>query len=465
MSEAADDAGGAGGPERPLHATLGFRVALGGALLAALVAGAAAVDLEPDLSHLDVSVLSGSRAGHYHAVVEAMAREAAKRGGRIENVSTAGSIDNVQRLEAGAAAERVQFALAQAGSAWNEATPLELVARLPTADTVLFLGRDADRFTRFADLAGKRVGIGPAGSGTARVAQQLLALPGLAELGVQASHHALDAQLDLLERGELDLGVFVIQERAELVMDAVRRRRLQLAGFEHVRALADTAPPLRAGRIVAGAYDPVAVLPPTDKPVLRLDTLVLGDGSASRSETVALLQLLTYVYPQLIDHNRGAANDTALRHDPHAQAFFDARGADLLTEYAPWLADVMPLSNLVHLVMAVSILFNLMGGGNKFALWRIDAARVKLEERVDALFGAELTIAELARREPTEAERTPARRGAVEALIRDLLALERRCRRLSVSLLVPMGGELRYRFQEELIAERLAALRAYHGRL
>ena len=51
--------------------------------------------------------------------------------------------------------------------------------------------------------------------------------------------------------------------------------------------------------------------------------------------------------------------------------------------------------------------------------------------------------------------------GAVERLAR----LSERCRRQSMSMLVPMGQEMAYRYQETLIANLLFALRIYRNRL
>lgn len=101
-----------------------------------------------------MTVLSGSAEGHYHAVVEQLVAGAAEQKGRVANVVTAGSVDNVARLEADAETDVPQFALVQAGLQWRAGTPLQVIARLPAAETVLFLGRDADRFTRFEQLRG-----------------------------------------------------------------------------------------------------------------------------------------------------------------------------------------------------------------------------------------------------------------------------------------------------------------------
>ena len=46
-----------------------------------------------------------------------------------------------------------------------------------------------------------------------------------------------------------------------------------------------------------------------------------------------------------------------------------------------------------------------------------------------------------------------------------LNALAERCRKQSLSVLVPMGEEMSYRYQETLIADLITALRLYRDRL
>jgi TRAP-type uncharacterized transport system substrate-binding protein len=68
----------------------------------------------------------------------------------------------------------------------------------------VFLGPDADQIRLLTDLRGKRIGIGPSGSGTERLVRQVFAP--LAELNLRLSTHSMDEQLAKLEAGELDLG-------------------------------------------------------------------------------------------------------------------------------------------------------------------------------------------------------------------------------------------------------------------
>jgi len=127
--------------------------------------------------------------------------------------------------------------------------------------------------------------------------------------------------------------------------------------------------------------------------------------------------------------------------------------------------DILPLSNLVQLAMAISIFFNLMGVGNRFFLWRIDANRIALEVEMRDFFGRGILPEEIEHMAAMEEHRTDDRRRSLTALIERLETLEGRCRKQSQGLLVPMGGEMAYRYQEEIISRNLVGLRAYRDKI
>src|SRR5262245_21782666 len=196
-------------------------------VLVVIAAVVATLGRNPDLSHVQVAVFSGSKDGNYYATVAKAAEAAKRQRGRIDNVQSAGSVENITRLAAAKGKCDVQFALVQDGLPWPEAHPFQLVGRLPTSETFIVLGRDADRIRPVADLRGMRVGIGPVGSGTEYVSRQVLTQ--LEGLGIKATTHPLGEQLTMLERGELDLGAMVIDPDAKILVEAVRERKLQIA--------------------------------------------------------------------------------------------------------------------------------------------------------------------------------------------------------------------------------------------
>jgi hypothetical protein len=144
-----------------------------------------------------------------------------------------------------------------------------------------------------------------------------------------------------------------------------------------------------------------------------------------------------------------------------ARGFFEHEGPEVADEYAPWLVDVMPPANWAYVVMAVSLLFNAMGFGHRFRLWRIDAARVACETEITQLFGPNVTLGDIQRAEPKS---DPKIAEAIDRILRELEDLGARCRRYSLSILAPMGQEMSYRYQEDLVHRTIAVLRDYERR-
>lgn len=431
-------------------------------LIAATGVVFANLDLAPKLSHMDLVVFSGPQAGHNHVLVDRLADNALRRNGTIENIATQGAAENLELLAK--SSDRSRFALVQDSIPFPDKENLELVARLPSPETVFFIGPDANNIRRFADLSGLRIGIGPAGSGSALLARELLGAHGFEALNVTLSRHDFSEQAALLHDGGLDLGVFVISAESELIADAVRGG-LQIASFEYLDALPHYIPAARVEWLPAGYYDYLEVLPKSDKKVLRVDTLVLGDRRAPRSDVVSLLALLDQTLHGFIQYNRNTPNNSGLPMAKDLRLFIENDGPSLLDEYAPVLVNFIPPANIVHLIMAISILFNVMGGWNRYRLWRVDSARVEIENLSASIFGARLTVDELAELKPVRRTFPRERVRRLEKLIADYETLARRCRRYSLSILVPMGRENVYRSHEQLINLRLSALRGLRRRI
>jgi hypothetical protein len=436
-----------------------LKIALVFLLIGSLGAVISRLNLRRDMGRLDFGVLSGAPEGNYHRLVSDLSARAAKEGGKVRNVSSAGSADNVRRLAAANKGCDVAFGLAQDGTAWGDTPPM-LLGRLPKAESVFLFGKDADRITEFGQLSHLRIGIGPEGSGASAVANALFELPELKALDLTLSHHPLAEQLDLAAKGELDLALLVMDEDASLVKHAVQEQGLQIAGFAHADVIARRIPHLRTGRVGAGEYDAVRLLPKEDKRVFRVETLVLANGCPGRSQIIDVLMLLSKEFPDFARHNKDTPNATGLELSPTSREYFDQGGPELADEYVPWLVDVMPPANWAYVVMGVSLLFNAMGFGHRFRLWRIDAARVALETRLTQVFGPSTTVGDIVHASGLSVEK----QAQVARVVTELEALSERSRRYSLSVLVPMGQEMAYRYQEELIHQTLAALRELQRR-
>jgi len=450
----------------PGHAVLlspGTKAALFFGGLAAVVVLFAWLDPRPSLRHVRVAVLSGGPTGNYFATVDKFVEEVSRRKGRVANVPSAGSVENIQRLIEGMETCNIHFALVQDGIAYPDEHGLELVGRLPRPESLIILGRDADRIRTPAELKGLRLGIGPVGSGTEQMMRRVLAP--LIGLDLIVSTQPIDQQLDMLERGQLDLGAMVIDDEAKLVADAVRKRDLQILHVPDAASLVHRLPFARVGQIEAGQIDYVRKLPPENKQVLQVDTLIIGNGCASHGVTQGFMTAVADVFPTFVRHNKGQPNVTGLPMATVAKSFYDEEGPDLLGRYAPWAVDIMPLPRWIQLFVGISVLFSVMSRAHRFRLWRLDANRVKIEREIPALFGPGVTVGEIAGMPADDRHRTLEARARIDGVMERLAGLAERCRKHSLSVLVPMGEEMSYRYQERLISDLLHALRLYKERL
>ena len=154
-----------------------------------------------------------------------------------------------------------------------------------------------------------------------------------------------------------------------------------------------------------------------------------------------------------------------LRRSTVAKEFYTAEGPGFADEYIPWLVDIMPLGNWFYIAMSVSVLFNLMSLWHKVRLWRVDANREHAFQIAREVFGDKLTASEIATLVPADTHQTEATRERIDAAIRDLDALRVKTRSQENSVLVPLGAEWMYRYEEEQMEALLAALRVFREKL
>jgi hypothetical protein len=269
-----------------------------------------------------------------------------------------------------------------------------------------------------------------------------------------------------VRENQLDLGVFVLDEDASLIREAMLGG-IQIASFAHLDIIARQFDFIGHGRIGAGQYDPIRVVPHADRRVLRVDTLILGNACVSRTDTIALLTLLQREYPNILQHNRDHGGSAFFPTSSDAQTFVINGGPEWADTHVPWLVDIMPIGNWFYVIMGISILFNLMTSIHKFRLWRIDAVRERSQQVFRDVIGSKLTPAEINVLEPSEEhlQWSSEQVAKIDSALAELDALRDRCRVQENSPMVPMGQELAYRYQEEQMELVLTAVRDFRRRL
>jgi hypothetical protein len=80
------------------------------------------------------------------------------------------------------------------------------------------------------------------------------------------------------------------------------------------------------------------------------------------------------------------------------------------------------------------------------------------------VFPPQTTLGDIQRTQPDATLTKPEALAAIDDVVRELEQLAARSRRYSLSMLVPMGQEMAYRYQEGVIYETLTVLRDFRRR-
>ena len=139
------------------------------------------------------------------------------RGVRARARTTNASLENLRLVSKGACdvgfslGDSAALAIAPAGVSSSGARPAqELVALARMYDSFVHLVvRDESPYRRVADLAGARIGVGAAGSGTQVIASRVLDVHDVRTPGATLVETALETSADALRGGRLDAFFFV----------------------------------------------------------------------------------------------------------------------------------------------------------------------------------------------------------------------------------------------------------------
>jgi uncharacterized protein len=232
-----------------------------------------------------IVIASGGRNGAYFRHAQQYAEELQGAGLSVEVRETAGSMENLRLL--GQDGSDVSVAIVQSGVAGPEdikhAVAIGSLYHEPL--WVFYRGGDT-RLERLSQLAGKRIGVGPPGSGTYPIAMRLLAVNGLIES--QSSNEkarVVPVQADVaaaakaLQAGELDAAFFVAAFEADYIQELLKHPSVKLMDFQqheaYHRRFRFLAPvTLPAGMASLGEQVPgqdVDLLAPTAMLVVRKD--------------------------------------------------------------------------------------------------------------------------------------------------------------------------------------------------
>jgi TRAP transporter TAXI family solute receptor len=257
-------------------------VSILGICLAALI-GTYLLFVEPPPPRRIV-LASGGQKGAYYRYAQKYAEELRQHGLLVEVRETAGSVENLGLL--GQADSGVAVAIVQGGVASPEEVERFYTLGSLYREPLWLFHRGDKRIDRPSQLAGKRIGIGPPGSGTNAIATQVLMVNGLidserspADSGTILKQEDVAAAASALQKGELDAAFFIAAFETDYIQNLLNDDSVKLLNFDqqeaYHRRFRFLAPvTLPAGIVNLGRNIPsrdVALVAPTAMLVVRKD--------------------------------------------------------------------------------------------------------------------------------------------------------------------------------------------------
>ena len=317
-------------------------------------------------------IATGRADGAYHGVGARYAERLARHGIRVVLRPSAGSVENLQHLADPRSDVEVGFVQAGTGDA-DDYPGLVSLGSIYYEPVWIFY-RGATLHDRLRGLRGKRIAVGAAGSGTRRLATQLLLVNEAWSPLTKIVDSDGDEAATALLRGGLDAVFLVGPPDNPSIRRLLLAPGVKLMSFARTAAYAKVFPFLAPVTLPQGAIDLVNDIPPHDVVLLAPTASVV----ARETFHPALIDLLTEAMAQI---HGGAdvlhkAGDFPSPHSPgfplsgEAQRFYKS-GPPLLQRYMPYWAATFLERIVVMLVPLIAVLLPVMRFAPDLYRWRI----------------------------------------------------------------------------------------------
>src|SRR5258708_5248088 len=210
-----------------------------------------------------IVMLTGAKESSYSSVADRYAKIVARSGVKLQIVETGGAQDNLRRLADRKVRADVGFVLGGVSEGIETSGLMSLGSMFVQPVLVFYRGKEA--VDRLSQLAGKRIAIGPEGSGTHALAMQFLVVNGMDKDSTQRLDLDGDDAVEALKQEKVD-AAFLMGElvRGQVTRDLLKVPGIRLMNFRQADGYLRRLKFLSRLTLPEGAFDLGQDLPPSD---------------------------------------------------------------------------------------------------------------------------------------------------------------------------------------------------------
>ena len=318
-------------------------LALGPALVLIAVAFWIAIKFVQPAPPRQLTIVTGSETGAYHAFAQRYRDILARDGVTLHIRTSAGSLENLALLMNPDSGVEVGFAQGGSGSAAHTARIFSL-GSIYYEPAWIFLRQDP-KIRDIADLRGQRVAVGPDGSGTRVLALQLLSLNGVVLPPTQLLYLGTREAADGLKNADVDAAFIVSAPEAKVVQELLAAPGISLLSLDNAAAYILRLPFLTQLTLPRSTVDFISDVPPRDVSLIAPTTNIVVTEDLHPALTYLLLSAMREVHggPGWFQTQGKfpAPIDVDFPLSDQAERFYRS-GVPFLYQYLPfWLANLV----------------------------------------------------------------------------------------------------------------------------
>lgn len=290
-----------------------------------------------------LTIVTGAEGGAYYAFAERYRSILARHGVTLDIRSSSGSLENLALLMDAESDVEVGFAQGGTGSAANSPRIFSL-GSIYYEPAWIFLRRTLEVQT-LAELRGRRVAVGPDGSGTRVLALQLLALNGVALPPTELLYLGAREAADGVVKGDVDAAFIVSAPEARVVQGLLEAPNVSLLSLDNAPAYLLRFPFLTQLTLPRSTVDFISDIPPHDVSLVAPTTNIVCTDDLHPALAYLLLNAMKEVHGGAgwfqAQGKFPAPIDVDFPLSDQAERFYRS-GVPFLYKYLPfWLANLV----------------------------------------------------------------------------------------------------------------------------